>query len=296
MSIPKIAPYVIPQPQELPVIRLKVAFDPKRAALLIHDMQDYFLDFFGPANTTLDSVVQNIVRLRAACESQGIPVVYTTQPAQQSPAERGLLQDMWGPGITAHPNRASIREVLRPRDGDTVLSKFRYSAFARTPLLSWLDAHNRTQLIVCGVYAHIGCQCTAMEAFMSDVVPLMVSDGVADFSRQEHLNALTYVANRCGLVTDTERLLKQILQSPSASNEGEGLKDLLREDIASILEVSEHTLSDDTNLFDAGLDSVRVLTLLEQWRGKGYTAELMELAETPTLAAWANKLGSDQRA
>lgn len=65
-------------------------------------------------------------------------------------------------------------------------------------------------MIVTGVYAHMGCMLSAAEAFMSDIEPFMVSDATADFSRDEHLMGLEYVAKRCGRVLTAADVLGAI--------------------------------------------------------------------------------------
>jgi len=120
------------------------------------------------------------------------------------------LNDFWGPGLTAPAVHAQQRivDALRPRSADIVLTKWRYSAFQRSDLAQRLQAMGRDQLMVCGVYAHIGCLATCLEAFMRDIQPFMVSDAVADFSRAEHEMALRYVATRCGASVTTQDALR----------------------------------------------------------------------------------------
>jgi len=57
----------------------------------------------------------------------------------------------------------------------------------------------------------------------------------------------------------------------------------VRADVTALLghEVDEH---DD--LFDEGLDSVRLMALVERWRAAGSSAGFLDLVQEPTLAAW----------
>jgi len=66
--------------------------------------------------------------------------------------------------------------------------------------------------------------------------------------------------------------------------------DSLRADVAEVLGVSPDELADHDDLVDAGLDSVRLLALVNRWQGAG--ASFLALAETPTLSAWSLLLRS----
>lgn len=205
MSLPEIRPYPLPGAGELPAGRVAWRPDAARAALLVHDMQRYFLAPYTGA--PIPEMTANTAALLAVARERGVPVFYTAQPGRQRAGERGLLTEFWGEGIGAvvdtDPRAADIVDALAPAPGDTVVAKWRYSAFQRSPLAEELAARGRDQLLITGVYAHIGCQATAVEAFMRDVRPFLVADGVADFSRERHDQACEYVAQRCGAVLTT---------------------------------------------------------------------------------------------
>jgi len=205
MSIPKIADYPMPLAESFPANRTRWQIEPSRAVLLIHDMQRYFLRFYAPDSALVNTLVDNLVRLRQWADQHQIPVVYTAQPHTQSAHDRALLNDMWGSGLTAaDPDSQQIVAALSPDPDDTVLCKWRYSAFQRTDLSGRMREWGRDQLIVGGIYAHIGCMVTAVDAFMQDIEAFVVGDAVADFSETEHKMALEYVATRCGYVLDTD--------------------------------------------------------------------------------------------
>lgn len=283
MTIPRISTYPMPQAAALPANRVDWKPSPQRAALLIHDLQDYFLDFYDVAQAPIPELLSHIQQLRAACTALGIPVIYTAQPGEQSPLQRGLLQDWWGPGITAKPELQSIHSALAPRPGDIVLTKWRYSAYAQTDLLQRLRDQGRDQLIVCGIYAHIGCMMTVAESFMNDIQPFMVGDAVADFSAEEHQMALDYVSRRCGVVTSTADVLANlnpVVRKLPACPEG------LRDEVARLLQMPAFDVGDDDVLFDLGLDSIRLMSLVERWKEAGAKLSFVALAQQPTLNQW----------
>jgi len=214
MSLPRITPY--PMPGSIPDSRAPWSFDPTRAALLVHDMQRYFLGAFDTDAEPVVSLLANLEALLDAAREAGVLVVYTAQPGDQAPGPRGLLADIWGPGLRDVPEQTAIVDRVAPRDGDVRLTKWRYSAFQRTDLREILRERGRDQLVVTGVYAHLGCLLTAADAFMQDVETFFVADAVADFSQAEHLAALDYAAGRCARVVAAREVVESMRRAPVA--------------------------------------------------------------------------------
>jgi bifunctional isochorismate lyase/aryl carrier protein len=208
LGIPAIAAYPPPRTETLstewrvPANRVDWRPDPARAVLLVHDMQHYFVDRFE--GEPLHGAIEAIGRLRKRCADLSVPVVYTAQPGGQTPRSRGLLTDFWGPGLPADPHAESIVDSIAPGPDDVLLTKHRYSAFAKTELAEVMGG--RDQLVITGVYAHIGVIATACDAFMRDLQAFVVADAVADFSAAHHRDALAYAATRCGVVLTAEEV------------------------------------------------------------------------------------------
>ena len=207
MAIPPIAPYEIPA-GPFPA-RVDWSLDADRAALLIHDMQRYFIDAYTLDAQPMSTALPNMVQIRDTCRELGIPIIYTAQPGDQHPSRRGILADFWGRGLSAGRDEEIVPE-LSPAPEDIQVTKWRYSGFQRTDMRHVLAHHRRDQLIVVGVYAHMGCMISATEAFMSDVAPFFVHDAMGDFTRDEHQFAADYIAKRAGRVLTTGDVLESL--------------------------------------------------------------------------------------
>lgn len=57
-------------------------------------------------------------------------------------------------------------------------------------------------------------------------------------------------------------------------------------DVAESLGVAPDTLTPDTNLADAGLDSLRLIMLVEKWRAESVTVDFQDILTRATLAEW----------
>ncbi|MFI1399309.1 isochorismatase family protein [Streptomyces sp. NPDC020681] len=220
MAIAPIDSYPMPRSVELPVNTARWTVDPRRAVLLVHDMQHYFLAPFADGSQPLTDLLAHVTALREQCADLGVPVVYSAQPGGMSPEERGLLHDFWGAGMSADPADRGIPDAFGPGERDTVLTKWRASAFHRTGLLELLAEQGRDQLIICGIYAHVGILLTACDAFAHNIEPFVVADAIADFTPEFHRMALQYAASRCAMTLPTATMLDQLAAAVTVSAGG----------------------------------------------------------------------------
>ncbi|MFE0800600.1 phosphopantetheine-binding protein [Streptomyces sp. NPDC058812] len=67
----------------------------------------------------------------------------------------------------------------------------------------------------------------------------------------------------------------------------------IRTDVADCLGEDPTDIPVDEYLVDHGLDSIRIMTLLERWRREhAVAASFADLAERPVIEAWASLLGA----
>ncbi|CAN7653334.1 isochorismatase family protein [Pararhizobium sp. LjRoot255] len=205
-GIPQIEEYRMPDQSRWPASRVDWQIDPERVVLLIHDMQRFFLRPI-PAPYPKDALISNVAAVQRNCRAAGVPIIFTTQPGSMTPTQRGLLKAFWGPGMEATAEDRQVIDELAPEQRDMISTKWRYSAFYNSSILEEIRRHGRDQIIICGVYAHIGILITAVEAFSHDIETFVVGDAVADFSLNRHLAALEYGANCCARIVAADEVL-----------------------------------------------------------------------------------------
>lgn len=64
----------------------------------------------------------------------------------------------------------------------------------------------------------------------------------------------------------------------------------IRADVERILGEQPGTVPGGENLLDLGMDSIRLMSLVESWRTAGAQTDFIELAEEPSIDAWTRLL------
>lgn len=62
--------------------------------------------------------------------------------------------------------------------------------------------------------------------------------------------------------------------------------DEIRAEVARLLDLPVSDIADDDDLLDLGMDSVRLMSLVQRWQERGVSVEFADLAERPELSAW----------
>lgn len=207
--VPRIARYHLPGASMMQGNRVSWPIISEKAALLVHDMQNYWVDRFEDSS----ELVTNIAALVCAARAKGMPIIYSVARREPRLVDRGLALDMWGAGMGGgreDPRDEQIITELANEADDLIVEKRKYSAFFRTGLGETLKDLGIDQLVVTGVYAHHGCLLSAADAYMRDVKPFFVVDATADHSEEQHLMTCRLIPSLCGQNETTNRLLQAL--------------------------------------------------------------------------------------
>jgi gluconolactonase len=178
--------------------------DPKRAALVIQDLQNdviieggAFADSGAPAHATSQNVVANVAGLAAACRKAGVPVIHVWYIVdegapglkQNAPLFEGvkganaLVRGSWG---------AAPAEGLEPQPGDHVVEKMRMNGFYETRLDILLRRLGVETLIISGAWTNMSIEHTARHAADAGYRAVVPSDGTSTVNDEWQHAALNY--------------------------------------------------------------------------------------------------------
>ncbi len=101
-----------------------------------------------------------------------------------------------------------IPQEIAPSKHDWVFTKWRYSAFFKSDLLAQMRQSGKDQLIITGVYGHVGILMTALESYTHDIETFIVADAIGDFSLNDHRMMLNFTSKRCAVVTTVGDIIK----------------------------------------------------------------------------------------
>lgn len=198
--------------------------DVSKSALIVVDMQNDFLHPDGAFGVMakdhperridmpfLASTIPTTARLIAAFRKAGRPVVYLAHVLKADysdaafPYWRGttlkktsfLVEGTWG---------AQVVDELKPRDEEHLVIKKGFGGFANTPLDTILRNHGVTTCVVSGVTTCVCVSTTVRGGLEYNYRMMIVSDAVAEVSRETHEAELKTMQRVFGEVKTTAEI------------------------------------------------------------------------------------------
>jgi len=165
-----------------------IVFHPDRAALLVLDMQDYFLNpdshAFIPSATAILPGIRSLIKVFAAYAR---PVIFTRHV--NTPQDAGLMAKWWQELLRPDAAESRIAAGLDVSKGK-IIRKSQYDAFYGTALEADLRASGVGEVVIAGVMTHLCCETTARAAFTRGFDVFFAIDGTATYTEAFHRAAL----------------------------------------------------------------------------------------------------------
>jgi ureidoacrylate peracid hydrolase len=193
---------------------------PAKTALIVVDMQNAFM-LPGVAHALCpmaEKIVPNVNRLAQAVRDTGGAVIWikttftddvlTTWSVyhEMSTPQHGRKRiDALSAGNKGH----ELWPTLDVRPGDAVVEKNRFSAFIQgsSNLAELLRARGLDTLLITGTVTNVCCESTARDAMMLNFRTIMVTDGNAAMSDEEHTASLCAFYLTFGDIMPTDMLI-----------------------------------------------------------------------------------------
>jgi ureidoacrylate peracid hydrolase len=206
--------------------------DPAKTALVVIDLQYAFMDeAVGHAvcPAALD-IVPAVNRLAAAVRQSGGGVFWVRMAHDEhcatdwsvnqqivTPAARAKRIAALTPGSKGH----SLWAGLDVKAEDEIVDKYRFSGFmpGTSDLPDRLRARGFDTVLITGTVTNVCCESSARDAMMTNFKTIMVSDGNAAATQEEHDASLTAFYNIFGDVMDTDMVIAALGRRQAAAAE-----------------------------------------------------------------------------
>jgi nicotinamidase-related amidase len=182
-----------------------------RSALLVIDMQKFFLDPKSPSFTcgglAILPVLQRLIR---TFRQNDRPVIYTRHVHHPDHIDSGIMGWWWEGMCVEGTPESEVHDDLAPQPREKVILKHRYSAFYNTDLETVLRGLMIEDLVVTGIMTNMCCESTARDAYYRDYRVFFLADGTGSVTEQMHLASLLNLAFGFAHVTTVQHIIGQL--------------------------------------------------------------------------------------
>jgi len=177
--------------------------DPAKTALVVIDLQNGFMspDVAHAPCLMAQKIVPNVNRLAQAVRATGGTVIWIqTAYTDETLTSWSTLYGMVGPkgaekrkrSLTVGGKGYELWPELEVKPDDLIVEKNRYSAFIQgsSDIADVLKARGLDTLLITGTLTNVCCESTARDAMMLNYKVVMITDGNAAVTDEDHNAAL----------------------------------------------------------------------------------------------------------
>jgi ureidoacrylate peracid hydrolase len=183
----------------------------EKSALLVIDMQDFFLDPYSPTFTCGGLAILPVLkRLVKIFREKGRPVVYTKHVHHPDNLDSGIMGWWWKGMCIEGSAESEIHRDITPLPSEKVILKHRYSAFYNTDLETVLRCLRIEDLVISGIMTNMCCESTARDAYYRDYRVFFLADGTGSINEEMHLASLLNLSFGFAYVTSADRIINDL--------------------------------------------------------------------------------------
>lgn len=188
-----------------------LTLEPRQAALLVIDMQQFFLNPDSPSFTCGGpAILPTVKRLIARFRERGRPVIYTRHVHHPDRIDVGIMEWWWQGMCLEGTPESEVHRDIAPLPKEKVILKHRYSAFYNTDLETILRCIKIQDLVVCGIMTNLCCESTVRDAYFRDYRVFFLADGTGTVDEEMHLASLLNLAFGFAHVTTADDIINQL--------------------------------------------------------------------------------------
>jgi bifunctional isochorismate lyase/aryl carrier protein len=185
----------------------RIPFSLQNSALLVLDMQRYFLEPNSHAYIpSAKAILPGIQALVQAYGKLGLPIIFTRH--SNISQDSGMMERWWRDSIRANTPLSEIDPELDLSKG-IVVQKSQYDAFYKTALEEMLHNRRVRQVVISGVMTHLCCETTARSAFVRGFEVFFLIDGTATYNAEFHRAALLNLAHGFAILSRVNEILTE---------------------------------------------------------------------------------------
>lgn len=194
-----------------PYNRHEMRLDAAASALLVIDMQRFFLDPASPTYTCGGiAVIPAVKRLIEAFRRAKRPVIFTRHVHHPGNLDAGIMGWWWEGMCLEGSEESEMHPELAPLTGEKTILKHRYSSFYNTDLETVLRCLGVKDLVVSGIMTNLCCESTARDAYFRDYRVFVPADGTGTICEEMHVASLLNLAFGFAFVTTCGAIAEQI--------------------------------------------------------------------------------------
>jgi len=179
---------------------------PQKSALLILDMQEFFLNENSHAFIpSAQAIIKPILTLVNLFINNDLPIITTKHINTKENAKQ--MDYWWRDILTEDSEFSQLITEFKISQAELII-KSQYDAFYDSNLNEILQNNKTEQVIITGVMTHLCCETTARSAFINGYNVFFPIDGTATYDEKFHLATLTNLAHGFANITLTKNLIQ----------------------------------------------------------------------------------------